>query len=131
MDIYPFGIIYRWHQYFVRELLFVLVWKNYTGFFNRFMTSWFHKLLANQIDEKTLRKRLTPDFRLGCKRILFADEYYKSMNSEKFILESEEIVELTGSGIKTAGSEHQLDVIIYATGFKLFHNDITIKVNIL
>jgi cation diffusion facilitator CzcD-associated flavoprotein CzcO len=127
MGIYPFGIIYRWCQYLLRELLYVFVWKNYTGFCNRFMTGWFERLLANQIKEKTLRKKLTPNFRLGCKRVLFADDYYSSMNNEKFNLETEEILGLTGSGIKTTGSEHHLDIIIYATGFQLFHNTIEMK----
>lgn len=69
-----------------------------------------------------MAEKLKPNFKLGCKRILISDEYYKSMNDEKFELDSSPIQEIRQYGIKTTENDHDLDVIIYATGFNISAN---------
>jgi cation diffusion facilitator CzcD-associated flavoprotein CzcO len=127
MSIYPFGIMWRWMEYLTRELVFVAILKNYTGFFNKFMRKSFESLVSRTIDDPKLARKLIPNFRLGCKRILFADDYYSCMNSPKFHLETDEIMKLTAFGIETAVTCHEFDVIVYATGFQLMHNNIQMK----
>ena len=74
------------------------------------------------IQDKEMAEKLKPNFKLGCKRILISDEYYKSMNDEKFELDSSPIQEIRQNGIETTEKNHDLDVIIYATGFNISAN---------
>lgn len=76
------------------------------------------KHLREQVADETLRQRLTPDYELGCKRVLFSNDYLPSLTRSNVELVTERITELTPTGVRTAdGVEHPVDVIIYATGF--------------
>ena len=92
------------------------------------MRPLFRSSFLATIKNKTLAQQLTPDFRLGCKRILFADDYYSSMNDDRFELETDQIEKFTENGIKTSGKNHEFDLIIMATGFKLCESTYTITV---
>jgi cation diffusion facilitator CzcD-associated flavoprotein CzcO len=72
-----------------------------------------------QIKDPALRAKVTPDYPVGCKRLLFADNYYPALAQPNVHLETGKITELTRGGVRTAdGVEHEVDVIIYGTGFK-------------
>jgi cation diffusion facilitator CzcD-associated flavoprotein CzcO len=65
-----------------------------------------------------LRERLTPDYRMGCKRILLSNDFYPAMDRANVELVTECIDEIRPSAIVTTdGVERQLDCIIFATGF--------------
>ena len=75
--------------------------------------------LAEQVPDPELRKKLTPDYPIGCKRILFADDYYPALMQPNVTLETGAIVRITPRGIETkGGAKHDVDVIVYATGFE-------------
>jgi cation diffusion facilitator CzcD-associated flavoprotein CzcO len=77
--------------------------------------------LKAQVSDPVIREKLTPQYRLGCKRPGFSNDYLRTFNRENVTLETERIERVTTSGIVTAdGVEHQLDVLITATGFKVF-----------
>ena len=74
--------------------------------------------LAKAVPDKTLRARLTPNYRLGCKRVLISDDYYPTLQRANVTLDTDGIGRITESGVTTeAGRTHDLDVIVYATGF--------------
>ncbi|MGB3895606.1 MAG: NAD(P)/FAD-dependent oxidoreductase [Mycolicibacter sinensis] len=74
--------------------------------------------IRRNVPDKELRRRLTPRYRAGCKRILYAPNYYQAVANPKAELITERIERITHGGIVTAdGVEHPCDVIIYATGF--------------
>jgi cation diffusion facilitator CzcD-associated flavoprotein CzcO len=76
------------------------------------------KLLAEQVPDPVLREKLTPDYPIGCKRILIGDDYYPALVRDNVEVVTDAITEVTETGIVTAdGREHPLDVLIYATGF--------------
>ena len=50
------------------------------------------------------------------------------MNDDRFELETDQIEKFTENGIKTSGKNHELDLIIMATGFKLCESTYTIAV---
>lgn len=78
----------------------------------------FQKLLAKEIADVELRAKLTPDYPIGCKRILLSSEYLKTMDKANVHLVTEGIKRVTEQGIETNdGIEHPADVIIYGTGF--------------
>lgn len=74
--------------------------------------------IRHGVRDKELRRKLTPSYRAGCKRILYAPNYYQAVANPKADLITERIDRITAGGIVTAdGVEHACDVIIYATGF--------------
>lgn len=72
------------------------------------------------IRDRNLRKALTPTYATGCKRIMIANGYYSSVAQENVMLVPSGIREVTSDSIVAHdGSEHQADVIIWATGFRV------------
>lgn len=71
-----------------------------------------------EVKDPEVRKKLTPDHPFGCKRPLFSDRYYPIFNRDNGTLVTEDIERITARGILTRdGTEHELDTIIYSTGF--------------
>ncbi|NPT56006.1 flavin-containing monooxygenase [Paraburkholderia elongata] len=78
----------------------------------------FRKLLFKQVPDAARRAQLTPDYPIGCKRILLSSEYLASMSKPNVQLITEGIRRITEDGIETVdGVHHQVDAIIYGTGF--------------
>jgi cation diffusion facilitator CzcD-associated flavoprotein CzcO len=75
--------------------------------------------LESQVRDPVLKAKLTPDYPVGCTRFLFADDYYPALCRENVTLETGAIERVTGAGVQIAGgASHELDVLIYATGFE-------------
>ena len=75
--------------------------------------------LLRQVPDPALRARLTPDYRLGCKRVLISNDYLRTIASEKVDLISDGIDHIEGRTIiDNRGVSHPVDVIIYGTGFR-------------
>jgi cation diffusion facilitator CzcD-associated flavoprotein CzcO len=65
-----------------------------------------------------LRAKLTPGYRMGCKRILMSDTYYRALAQPNAEVVTEPIAEIRERSIVTAdGTEHEVDTIILGTGF--------------
>lgn len=78
----------------------------------------FKRLLHRQVPDPSLRAQLTPDYPIGCKRILLSNEYLATMAQPKAQLVTQGIRRITADGIETAdGRHHPADAIIYGTGF--------------
>jgi cation diffusion facilitator CzcD-associated flavoprotein CzcO len=78
-----------------------------------------HDYLEKTIPDPELRKALTPDYQIGCKRILVSDDYYQAFNRPNVSLVTAPIDHATAGGIVTAdGQSHGFDTLIYATGFR-------------
>ncbi|MBJ7336207.1 NAD(P)/FAD-dependent oxidoreductase [Mycolicibacterium sp.] len=74
--------------------------------------------IRRAVKDKALRRKLTPNYRAGCKRILNSDTYYRGIANPKTQVITEPIVRMTQSGIVTGdGVEHPVDVVVFATGF--------------
>ncbi|WP_067895388.1 flavin-containing monooxygenase [Nocardia vaccinii] len=72
-----------------------------------------------QVPDPELRRKLTPDYAAGCKRGLFSNEYFPALSRPNVTVETTAIEAVTPKGIRTAdGVEHEVDVIVYSTGFK-------------
>ena len=74
--------------------------------------------LKKQIPDPTLRKRFTPSYEIGCKRVLISSDYYPAFTRENVHLVDEAVTDIESTGLKTESSSYPLDIIIYATGFK-------------
>lgn len=78
------------------------------------------KNLERQIRDPELRKKVTPDFTIGCKRVILSDTLYPAYCRENVSLhdKTDGIQEITEKGIITqSGEEIDLDLIIYSTGY--------------
>lgn len=76
--------------------------------------------LHRQVADPELRAKLTPSYRLGCKRVILSNELYPALCREHTTLRGREqgIERITATGIRTIeGEEIELDAIVYATGF--------------
>ncbi|MGK2855464.1 MAG: flavin-containing monooxygenase [Microbacteriaceae bacterium] len=74
--------------------------------------------INRSIKDPELRRKLTPDYRAGCKRILNSDIYYRGIANPKTTVITDKITRMTADGIVTAdGAEHPVDVVVWATGF--------------
>ncbi len=76
------------------------------------------KKLEKEVKDPEMRKKLTPNYELGCKRVLTSDNYYPTFNQKNVQLVTESITEITENELITVDSKrHEVDVIILATGF--------------
>ena len=70
------------------------------------------------IGDPELRRRLTPDYQIGCKRILLSNDYYPALAQPHVHLVTEKIGEVREHAVVTTdGVEHEVDTIIFGTGF--------------
>jgi cation diffusion facilitator CzcD-associated flavoprotein CzcO len=73
-----------------------------------------------QIRDPDLRRRLTPDYEIGCKRPSVSNTYLRTFNRANVELVSEAIERITPTGVRTTdGREREIDVLVLATGFHL------------
>ena len=80
------------------------------------------QLLKLQIKDEQLRKDVTPNFDIGCKRLLFANNYYPALQQDNVKLIPHGLVEIDGNTVISAnGERHEVDVIIWGTGFEVSH----------
>ncbi|EDT03523.1 alpha/beta hydrolase fold domain-containing protein [Burkholderia ambifaria] len=78
----------------------------------------FRKLLARDVRDPALRARLTPDYPIGCKRVLLSSDYLAALDRDNVELVTQRIRRVTETGIETDdGVHHPVDAIVYGTGF--------------
>jgi cation diffusion facilitator CzcD-associated flavoprotein CzcO len=83
----------------------------------RFARRYVERSFAGRPD---LRAKVTPEYTIGCKRILISNDYYPALKQHNVELVTEKIVRVTPGGVVTAdGVEHEVDTIIFGTGFKV------------
>lgn len=88
------------------------------------------QLLKLQIKDPVLRKNVTPNFTVGCKRILFANNYYPALQAVNTRLIPHGLVKVEGNTVVAAnGERHEVDVIIWGTGFEVSHPPIGKKIH--
>ncbi|MFP5219790.1 MAG: flavin-containing monooxygenase [Actinomycetes bacterium] len=80
--------------------------------------------LARQVRDPELRAKLTPTYRLGCKRVLLSNDYYPALTKPNVEVVTDRIVEVTGTGVVAEApdgtrTEHPVDTIVFGTGFKV------------
>jgi cation diffusion facilitator CzcD-associated flavoprotein CzcO len=75
--------------------------------------------IKRQVADPALRAKVTPDYTIGCKRILLSSDYYPALTRPNVDLVTEPVVRITERGLACAdGSAYDADVIIYGTGFR-------------
>ncbi len=81
------------------------------------MTLWRRQLDA-QITDPVLREKCVPGYVMGCKRVLFSNDWYPALARPDVDLITEPVERIVPDGVRTAGgATHQADVLVYGTGF--------------
>ncbi|MGK5531905.1 flavin-containing monooxygenase [Streptomyces sp. URMC 129] len=74
--------------------------------------------MRRAIKDPALRRRLTPDYRIGCKRILLSNDWYPALARPHVDVIDSGLSEIRGSTLVSSdGRETEADVIVFGTGF--------------
>ncbi|MFF8650911.1 flavin-containing monooxygenase [Streptomyces griseoluteus] len=74
--------------------------------------------MARAVKDPALRAKLTPDYRIGCKRILLSSAYYPALAQPNVDVVAAGVTEIRGSTVVAAdGTEAEVDAIVFGTGF--------------
>jgi cation diffusion facilitator CzcD-associated flavoprotein CzcO len=74
--------------------------------------------MAKSIQDPALRAKLTPGYRMGCKRALVSNDYYPALARDNVEVVTEGVAEVREHSVVAAdGTEREVDVIIFGTGF--------------
>ncbi len=74
--------------------------------------------LRKDIRDPELRAKLKPDYPFGCKRVLFSNDWYSTLAQHNVDVVTEPVVEVLPEGVRSGDDQvHEVDVIIYGTGF--------------
>ncbi|GCB48547.1 NAD(P)/FAD-dependent oxidoreductase [Streptomyces sp. NL15-2K] len=85
--------------------------------------------MARSIKDPALRAKLTPDYRIGCKRILLSSDYYPALTRPNVEVVASGLTEVRGSTLVAAcGSAAEADAIVFGTGFHVTDMPITDRV---
>lgn len=75
--------------------------------------------ITKHIDDPDLRRRVTPDYPIGCKRVLISNDWYRALARPNVDLVTDAIEAVEADGVRTAaGRRIDADVLIYGTGFR-------------
>jgi cation diffusion facilitator CzcD-associated flavoprotein CzcO len=87
------------------------------------LISWLTKRnLRKSVRDPALRAKLTPNYKVGCKRLVISSTFYEAIQRDNVLLETTAIERISERGVVTKdGVEHELDVLILATGFHPFN----------
>ena len=75
--------------------------------------------IRSTIASPQTRAAVTPDYPWGCKRVVLSSDFYPALNRDNVELVPRAVSRVTRSGVvDTEGHEHEVDVLVLATGFQ-------------
>ena len=113
----PARLIARFTQWLFFEI-FIAAFNQFKGV-GRVGVRMFERNLDDQVSDPKLKRALTPDHVLGCKRVLISPDYYSTLERPNVELVSQGVRKLTKGGVVAEdGTERPADVIVLSTGFE-------------
>jgi cation diffusion facilitator CzcD-associated flavoprotein CzcO len=107
--------------YWMRELM-VFGFVQKPDLLRRAEAIW-RRHLERAVSDPVKRAKLTPGYRLGCKRVLPSNDFYPAVAAANVDVVTEKIIEFRPGAVVTAdGRSHQADTVILATGFRVTDN---------
>ncbi|GAA3917342.1 NAD(P)/FAD-dependent oxidoreductase [Litoribacillus peritrichatus] len=121
--------LHRYRLYWTNE---ARVWPIFNPSLAKSLSMLAKGLIRFQVKDKVTASRLTPNYTIGCKRILISNKYYPMFNRKNVELVTEGIKEIKENSIITAdGKERAVDCIILGTGFvvdpRIYMRDFELK----
>jgi len=113
----PYRALVRLKTFLSHEVL-ALGFGRLNSWFSAAASKPFRALLKRQVPAAATRAALTPDYPVGCKRVLISSDYLKTFALPNVALSTTPIRRVLPDGIETDdGAVHLADVLIYGTGF--------------
>ncbi|MFB9355380.1 flavin-containing monooxygenase [Sneathiella chinensis] len=118
----------RWKMFWRFEVVLTPLFKR---------RSWLRRRLADKtrayirraIKDPDLQEKLTPDYEMGCKRILISDDFYGALNRENVTVVTDGIDRIERDGVvDRAGNWHRAEALVLATGYDLHAHMTSIEV---
>ncbi len=108
--------------YWGRELFAIpVLWPRHTERLEQVAKAHLHRA----VKDPELREKLTPNYRIGCKRMLLSNDYYPALTRENVHVETNGIERIEGRTIVTSdGGRHEVDAIVLGTGFHVTDNPV-------
>ena len=101
-------------------LIFLVVNYRHVKFAQRWIERSNRRFLKKSVRDPELRRKLTPDYGMGCKRPSVSNHYLRTFNRDNVELITDPIERITSTGIRTGdGEERPADVLVLATGFRM------------
>jgi cation diffusion facilitator CzcD-associated flavoprotein CzcO len=109
--------IYRWWIWLMHEIRFPVFRRQ------KFLSGRIQRLseqhMRSVVSDPALQEALVPDYPIGGKRILISDDYYASLNRENVEVVTSPIERVTARSVVTRdGTDRQVDILVFATGFQ-------------
>lgn len=111
-------------QRLYRLKIYLQLEKNFMAFHRGAWLAWLMKrgalaYLEAQVPDPALRRLLTPDYPIGCKRVLISDDFYSALVRPNVEVVADPIDHVTADSVVTRdGRTRSVDALIYATGFE-------------
>ena len=118
----------RFVQYFVRDgLHYRLIRRNRV--FRTIVQGFARAHLRRRVPDPELRAKLMPDFEVACKRILISSDWYPALAQDNVDVVAAGVREVRGrTVIANDGSAHEVDTIIFGTGFEVLAPPVTRRI---
>jgi cation diffusion facilitator CzcD-associated flavoprotein CzcO len=115
---FPLLMRFEREKIFWRQELFYFLFKKPDGKLSTQFKNFGLSYLKNKVKDPELRQKLTPDFTIGCKRLLFSNEYLPALQQDNVEVINDSIERITTDSIITkTGKESKIDILVFATGF--------------
>ena len=112
----PLQAASRAHKWLRHELRFVLFTRPRMA---TLYEAWFKACLRFRVPDRELRAKCTPDYRMGCKRILISNDWYPALRRPNVDVVTDSVTRIERDRlVDAAGREHPADAIVLGTGFK-------------
>lgn len=118
LRIFPFllPLLYHYYYFLMSRVIGGAVLGNERA--HRRLANSCLRNLEQHVSDPELRRKLTPDYEAGCKRIVICSDFYPAIVRDDVALVTEGIDRIDARGVVTAdGRRHDLDVLVLATGF--------------
>lgn len=121
--------LHRWRLYWTNESR---VWPILNPRLTKVAEPLIKKFISYQVKDPEIARKLTPDYTIGCKRVLISNAYYPTFNRPNVELVTDGIQEIREHSIVTRdGKERPADCIILGTGFvvdpRIYMKDFELK----
>jgi cation diffusion facilitator CzcD-associated flavoprotein CzcO len=112
------GVLYRYHQYKLAKFAAGAIGGESPKLRRQLVDSCATNLAS--VRDPELRRKLTPDYEVGCKRLVMSPDFYEKVQHPSVEVITARIERIEAGGVRTADDVlHALDVLVLATGFDM------------
>ncbi len=113
------GARWVWRRLLFHYTEMLTFWIRHPRTFGRIGHLWSTLFMRLQLRDPELRRKVWPDYRFGCKRILFSSHWFPALQRPNVEVVTDAIEAMTPDGPRTAdGRVHAVDCVIFGTGFR-------------